>query len=117
MPACNIKVEKIDFKVPVFVIRVTGSLDAYSFPEFEDKIRGILDKDGINLLFDFTSLEYISSAGLGAMMGFAKIAREKKGDLVIFNPTPKIKSIIDILGLSKFIKIFDDEKTALSAFA
>ncbi|MCK4947852.1 MAG: STAS domain-containing protein [Candidatus Aureabacteria bacterium] len=116
MPMCSIKVEKIGFKIPIFIIRVTGSLDAYSFPEFEDKIRGILDKDGINLMFDFANLEYISSAGLGAMMGFAKIAREKKGDLVIFNPTPKINSIINILGLSKFIKVFDNEKTALSAF-
>ena len=43
MPMCSIKVEKIGFKIPIFIIRVTGSLDAYSFPEFEDKIRGILD--------------------------------------------------------------------------
>ena len=105
MPGCTIEVEKIDFQIPVFIIRIVGALDAYSFPEFETKIREIIDKDGRNLLLDFSRLEYISSAGLGALMGFAKIAREKDGDLLILKPTPKIGSIIDVLGLSKFIKV------------
>ncbi|MDD5644488.1 MAG: STAS domain-containing protein [bacterium] len=116
MPACEITIEKIDFEEPVHIVRITGALDAYSFPDFEVKVRGIFDKNGRNIILDFGKLEYISSAGLGALMGFAKIARQNKGDLIILKPTPKIGSIIDVLGLSKFIKVFWDEKTALNLF-
>jgi len=78
MRECSIDVEE---QGDVDILRLNGSLDAYSFPRLETTLNQLRDSKRHRVILDCSGLEYISSAALGALIGFARRSRENKGDL------------------------------------
>ena len=83
-------------------LKVEGRLDTNSSPELEAELK----LDGVTeILFDFTSLEYISSAGLRVLMGAQKAMIVAGGKMSIKNPNEMVKSVFDITGMSSIFTI------------
>ena len=99
------------------ILRLDGSLDAYSFPRLESSLTELRESDRHRVILDCTHLEYISSAALGALIGFARRAREKSGDLKLTQLSPKIYSIVELLGFHKILEIYPSETEAAKEFA
>ena len=76
MRECSIDVEE---QGDVDILRLNGSLDAYSFPRLETTLNQLRDSKRHRVILDCSGLEYISSAALGALIGFARRSRENKG--------------------------------------
>jgi len=114
MKECVINVEE---RNGVFVLRLDGSLDAYSFPNLEAQLKNLKDKDHNKVILDCSGLDYIHSAALGAFIGFARMSRERKGDLKLVNLSPKIYNIIELLGFHKILEIHKNLDKALAQFA
>ncbi len=113
MRECQIKHEVIG---NVDVLHLDGSLDAYSFPRLEHSLNQLRDKQRNRIILDCSNLDYINSASLGALIGFARKARESDGDLKLASLTPKISSIVELLGFDKILQIFPDSELAVSKF-
>lgn len=95
------------------VFNLCGYIDAHTVLEFEKAVSQAID-DGMRCaVLDISGLSYISSAGIGAMMGLARRLAQLGGDLVLLNPTQKVFSILDGLGFTKIFKIAKDEGEAL----
>lgn len=105
-----------DARGDVQVIRLTGSLDMYSFPRLETQIGTLFQENQYAVLLDCQNLDYIGSAGLGALIGFAKQAREKGGDVKLLNVPERIFKIIELLGFTKVLQVHHDEASALASF-
>jgi anti-sigma B factor antagonist len=101
----------------VEIIRLTGSLDMYSFPRLEAQINTLFQESRFALLLDCRELDYIGSAGLGALIGFAKQAREKRGDVRLANVPERIYKIIELLGFTKVLQVHTDEAAAVASFS
>ena len=100
----------------VQLIHLTGSLDMYSFPRLETQLNTHLQQGHYAILLDCKDLDYIGSAGLGALIGFAKQAREKNGDVKLLNVPDRIYKIIELLGFTKVLQVHRDEAAALASF-
>jgi anti-sigma B factor antagonist len=98
------------------IIRLAGSLDMYSFPRLESQLNALFQQGRYSLVLDCQELDYIGSAGLGALIGFAKQAREHKGDLRLLNVPERIYKIIELLGFTKVLKVHQTEEDALASF-
>ena len=82
------------------VIKVDGWLDTQSAPELRAEIDRLSDNIK-SILFDFTKLDYISSAGIRIII----IAHSKvNGNLTIKNASNRIMSLFKTLGLQKVAK-------------
>lgn len=103
-------------KGAIQIVRLTGSLDMYSFPRLETQLNTNLQQGHYAILLDCQNLDYIGSAGLGALIGFAKQAREKGGDVKLLNVPDRIYKIIELLGFTKVLQVHNDEPTALASF-
>lgn len=101
----------------VQLVRLSGSLDMYSFPRLEAQITALFQQNQHAVVLDCRDLDYIGSAGLGALIGFAKQAREKGGDLKLLNVPERIFKIIELLGFTKVLQVHQTEDAALSSFA
>ena len=101
---------------PVQLIRLVGSLDMYSFPRLESQLNALFQQGRYSLVLDCRDLDYIGSAGLGALIGFAKQAREHNGDLRLLNVPERIYKIIELLGFTKVLQVHQTEDDAVASF-
>ena len=92
---------------------VTGYIDAHTVIDFEKSIYASLENGTKCVILNISGLSYISSAGIGAMMGLARKLTQNGGDLVLMNPSAKVFSILDGLGFTRIFKIAQDEAAAI----
>lgn len=101
---------------PVQIIRLSGSLDMYSFSRLEGQLHTLFQEGQYYVVLDCGELDYVGSAGLGALIGFAKQAREHNGDVRLLNVPDRIYKIIELLGLTKVIRVHNTEEDAVASF-
>ena len=83
-------------------LAVSGRLDTNTSPELEAEVK----LDGVNeVVFDFTGLEYIASAGLRVLMGAQKAMMASGGKMTVKNPNAMVRGVFDITGLSGIFSI------------
>jgi anti-anti-sigma factor len=93
---------------------LTGYLDTYNSPEFQNHVNQLIDSGIIRIIFNCNGLNYISSTGIGAFTAFLKNLKQRKGDMVLFGLQHKVLDVFQLLGFTKFFKIGDDLDTALA---
>ena len=82
-------------------IALEGQLDSTTAPELEAIIRKSLQ--GIEeLVFDFSALEYLSSAGLRILLVSKKIM-DKQGKMILKGVREEVMEVFDITGFSSIL--------------
>ena len=114
MRECTIECEE---RGDLDILHLDGSLDAYSFPRLETTLNGLRESSRHRVILDCAGLDYISSAALGALIGFARRARENNGDLKLVKLSPKIYNIVELLGFHKILEIYTGMDEAVARFA
>jgi anti-sigma B factor antagonist len=85
-------------------VTLKGRLDTTTSPQLEADLKDGLD--GVTLLrFDFTGLEYISSAGLRVLLSLHKKMDRRGGRLTIGNVNKGVMEIFNMTGFSKILSI------------
>jgi anti-sigma B factor antagonist len=97
------------------ILRLDGSLDAYSFPKLEQVLSELREHDRSRVVLNCEKLEYISSVALGALIGFTRKARENGGDMKLANLSPKIYNIVELLGFHRILNIHTTVEEAVAA--
>jgi anti-sigma B factor antagonist len=101
----------------VQLVRLSGSLDMYSFTRLETQLNSYFQQGQYRIVLDCRDLDYIGSAGLGALIGFAKQAREHDGDVKLLNVPERIFKIIELLGFTKVLQVHATQEDALASFS
>lgn len=84
-------------------LKISGRLDTTTAPQLDEALDGELD--GVeNLIFDFSELEYLSSAGLRSLLSAQK-KMSGQGNMVIRNVNEMINEIFDVTGFSDILTI------------
>lgn len=76
----------------------------------------IEEEDRKNLLLNFSSVEFLSSAALGKLITLDKKVKARSGKLKLSNIRPEIYEVFAITKLNKLFDIKDDEADALASF-
>lgn len=84
---------------------VKGHLDYDSAPEFESQIEPFISVGPVELIFDFISMDYISSAGLRVVLICYNRVIASGGSVVIKNLCEDVRSVFDITGFSNIMGI------------
>lgn len=84
-------------------IALGGRLDTMTAPELEAELNRSLD-DAETLLFDFSALEYISSAGLRVLLAAQK-RMNKKGGMTVTHVSEPIMEIFEVTGFTDILNI------------
>jgi anti-anti-sigma factor len=100
----------------VVVISPVGRIDNDTSPTFQDKLLRCVDVASAKVVVDLAGVEYISSAGLRALMMAAKRSKAQNGQLGVAALTPIVQEIFAISRFSHVVKVFDTLENALAAF-
>ena len=98
----------------ILVLRPVGRIDNDTSPDFQSRLLGGLT-DGAAVLVDFSAVEYISSAGLRALMMGSKQSKTANGKLAVAALGPVVKEIFEISRFSMVVEVFGTTADALAA--
>lgn len=85
---------------PAGVIALSGSFDASQ----ADRAREVFGALKDSAVVDFSSLDYISSAGLGVLLGAQQRLKAQGKGLTIIHMNPMVR---DVFKIARFDQIFD----------
>jgi anti-sigma B factor antagonist len=97
------------------LVRFMGDLDATNVETVVEKIFNLLNEGFVNIVGDFAKLRYVNSTGLGILLHFSKIAKEKGGSFKIANVNENVYEIIEIIGASTLLDIYDEVDEAIAS--
>ena len=84
-------------------VKLVGRLDTVTAPQLESELKESI-KDVVELVFDFESLDYVSSAGLRVLLSAQKIMN-KQGSMVIKNVNESVMEVFDVTGFVDLLTI------------
>jgi anti-sigma B factor antagonist len=109
----NIRERKVDSYA---LLEVSGRVDSLNAETLKNYLQDLGQREA-RVLVDCSALEYIGSAGLGALLILLKLIRKQEGTLRLSGLSPRIAEVFTIAGFDKLFPIFPDLDSALSAGA
>ena len=97
-------------------IYLSGYIDTYNSSFFQKQIQKVMDSGFINLIFNCSSLNYVSSTGIGSFTVFLKVVKPKGGDVILLEIQPKVYEVFQLLGFSQFFNIKGSADEAIAYF-
>ncbi|MGK5094888.1 STAS domain-containing protein [Deltaproteobacteria bacterium TL4] len=105
----------VDAEKKIGSVTVFGDLDGSTSPTLLKEIEGLIEQGMINIILDFSGIEFISSSGIGVIAVSSKDISQRSGKLIVVCNNKKVLSLFDITNLSKVITIHKTMDEALGA--
>lgn len=86
------------------VVAVHGRADAEAADELETALRNALEKHS-KVAADFAALDYISSAGLRAVLQAARAAQTSNTEFAVCGLSGPVKRVFDMSGMQHVLRI------------
>ena len=92
-----------------------GELDAYTVSQFRDALGGLASKP--HLVIDLSGVPFMDSAGLGALIGGIRRAREAGGDVAVACSRPTLTRLLHTTGFDRIVSVTETVEEAATALA
>ncbi len=104
----NIKLQQTDKNTVKLIL--SGQINSETWERLDKQITNLLGKKITALILDLADVDYISSAGVGAIIKAKMSLMRNYGDLAILNPQPQIRKVFDIMKLLPAMNVFANIK-------
>ncbi len=94
------------------LVRLTGLLDAFSEPTFRKVIGKCIDEGPKHIIFDLSTIDFVDSTGLGALVQMVKKAQGRGGTLQIVS-NPRVTQTVKLVRLEQFLSLQTSVESAV----
>ena len=105
-----------DITQNVSIMSVKGRVDSSTAPELESALTNLLDSNRNKIVLNLKAVEYLSSAGLRALVKALKDAQRSGGDLRLASISEPIEVILRTVGMLQMFKLFSTSEEAAAGF-
>lgn len=99
------------------VMAVSGRLDALTSPTFEREVTAFFSGPAQGLAIALDRVDYVSSAGLRALLLAAKKAKEAGVGFAVFGVQCQVLDVVKVSGLDSLLAVKPTEAEALTEVA
>ncbi len=96
------------------ICRPIGELDAFTVSQFRQALAELASKP--RLIIDMSGVPFVDSAGLGALIGGIRRARELGGDVVVACNRPSLIRTLRTTGFDRIVTMTETVDEAKAAF-
>ncbi|MDH3198484.1 MAG: anti-sigma factor antagonist [Candidatus Krumholzibacteria bacterium] len=89
------------------IVKPAGSIDSATTAILEAHFDALIAQNTRRIVIDFAQVDFISSAGVGILLGTVSLLRSEGGDLVFTNLPGHIEEVFDIINLKSFFRTID----------
>jgi anti-anti-sigma factor len=100
----------------VSVVAVSGRVDSATAPDLENSLKKLVEAEKTQIVLDLKNVEYMSSAGLRAMVSTLKAVKRVNGDLRLASPSPRVEEVLRLAGLTSIFSIHPTRDEAVASF-
>jgi anti-sigma B factor antagonist len=99
------------------LVKAAGRVDSQTAPQLEEAFRQITDAGRFRIAFDMSGVNFLSSAGLRALIATQKTCKRwNRGELVLAAVPQRIYETLELTGLIPLFNLFDDAVGAVGSF-
>ena len=106
----DIQIENADGYV---LCRPVGELDAFTVSQFRQALAELASNP--LLLIDMSGVPFVDSAGLGALIGGIRRARELGGDVAVACNRPTLTRLLHTTGLDRIVTVAESLEEAAAS--
>jgi anti-sigma B factor antagonist len=97
------------------VVRLSGSASMDVAGTLRDRLIGLISATSPRLVLDVSTLEFISSVGLGGIIAAYLRCRRYDGAIQLVRPLPAIQELLAVTKLDKLFTVHDSVDSAVAA--
>ncbi|MFF5966634.1 STAS domain-containing protein [Streptomyces collinus] len=98
----------------VALITVDGYLDVDTATEFQAHLANQLHHGRRHFLLDLSSVPFMDSSGMNIILRVYQETRKTEGSVHVISPTPAVRRILDLTGVSITVPISESVDEALT---
>jgi anti-anti-sigma factor len=110
--AMEIQKERID---DVFVVTVNGRLDGIYSSAFANQVGALITGTNPKILIDFTDIDFVTSAGLRALLVLVKKANASGSAFALCGVNEQVREVLDISGFTEIFSIHPGRTEGVAA--
>ncbi len=88
-----------------YEFRLLGELDLSTAPQLRDELVRASTEGAQMVTVDLADLAFIDSTGLSVLITGLKRLRQQGGDMALRSPTPSIRRVLEITGLTQIFAV------------
>jgi anti-sigma B factor antagonist len=111
----EIHVEEVEGDNGYTLCRPSGELDAYTVGAFREALAKLAGHQ--RLLIDLSDVPFMDSAGLGALIGGIRRAREAEGAVAVACSRPALTRLLHTTGFDRIVPVTESLEEAEAALA
>ena len=100
----------------VSVMKVKGRVDSDTAPELDAALTKLLNDKKNKIVLNLQGVDYLSSAGLRAMVKALKDAQNSGGDVRLASVSEPIDVILRTVGMMQMFKMYSTSQEAAAGF-
>ncbi|MFF0360357.1 STAS domain-containing protein [Streptomyces fungicidicus] len=97
----------------VALLTVEGYLDVDTATEFQHHLANQLHHGRRHFLLDLSAVPFMDSSGMNIILRVYQEARDLPGSVQIISPTPAVRRILDLTGVSITVPVSESAEEAL----
>lgn len=98
-----------------YVVIARGRLDGVASTVFSDQIGGLITDPNPKLLIDFAGVDFVTSAGLRAVLLLVKKVKAAGGAFALCSVQDPVREVLDISGFTAMLSIHPARAEAIAA--
>ena len=108
---------KIENRDGVQLVHVSGPLDSMTHDQFKDLLDPMVTQSRVRIVLDCENLSYVNSKGLALLGRYQRVSLQNLSFLGIAALNRRITKTIELLGMSKLVKLYATVEEAMQAAA
>lgn len=113
----ELQVQEIPGAPKARLVALDGELDGSAVELMLSQVTGLLDEGVVFLVLDCENLRYVNSTGLGILLHFTRIFRDRGGAFRLVNVNMSVYEIMEIIGANTLLEIHDSLEEAQALLA
>jgi len=95
------------------VVSLPAQLVMAVAPTVRSALAQLVDDGKANLVLDMRNIDYVDSSGLSVLISILKAAQLRGGEVVLLDPGPDVRALIELTRLHQVFEIYTDEAAAV----
>jgi anti-anti-sigma factor len=105
-----------DNRQDVSVMKVKGRVDSESTPELDDALTQLLQQNRNKIVLNLQGVDFISSAGLRAIVKAFQAAQKADGGLRLASVSNPVEVVLRTVGMMQMLQMYPSEQEAIESF-